>query len=66
MWSTDKLTFRIRNKGNAHGHNFVGSDVSLLPILKAFANFTGSLQATGNAWCFQSVYGSRRVCRSDQ
>jgi len=49
MWSTDKLTFRIRNKGNAHGHNFVGSDVSLLPILKAFANFTGSLQATGNA-----------------
>jgi len=49
MWSTDKLTFLVRNKGNAHAHNFVGSDFSLLPILKTFAHFTRSLQATRNA-----------------
>jgi hypothetical protein len=54
-------------RGNAHAHNFVGEgDVSLLPILKAFAQITRSLQATRNAWCFQSAYSSRRVCHSYQ
>jgi hypothetical protein len=40
MRSTDKLTFPVWNKRNAHAHNFVGSDVSLLPILKTFAQLT--------------------------
>jgi hypothetical protein len=42
MRSTNKLTYPVMNTGNAHAHNFVGIDVSLLPILKAFAHFTRS------------------------
>ena len=38
-----------RNVSDAQAQVFVANDELLLPILKTFALFTGSLHATGNA-----------------
>ena len=44
-----------RNAIATHAPNFVGNDELLLPTHRAFAQCTGSLHASRNAGCFQSV-----------
>jgi hypothetical protein len=49
---------RVRNVADAQAQIFLASEEFLLPILKTFTLFTGSLHTTGNARYFQSVYSS--------
>lgn len=55
-----------RNAIDAHVQNILVNDDLLLFILKTFSQYTRSLQATRNSWCFQAVCGSRTVCLSHQ
>ena len=53
--STDPEMIPAKNTTDTHAQDFLANDQLLLPILKAFVQCTGSLHATPNAWCFQSV-----------
>jgi hypothetical protein len=53
--STPKEMMPARNTIQAHAQDFVEKDELLLPILKAFAQYTRSLHTTVNASSFQSV-----------
>jgi len=61
--STDQEMAPARNATDAHTQYFMVNDELLVPILKASAHCTHLLHATRNAWCFQSVWNSRTVCR---
>ena len=60
------LTEKPTNMTNVHAQCFSVNNQLLLPNLKAFSQFTRSLQPTRNASCFQSVSSSRTVCRCHQ
>jgi hypothetical protein len=47
-----------KNVVNVPAQVFVANDELLLPVLKTFTLFNGSLHATGDARCFQSLCSS--------
>ena len=53
--STDQEMIHASNAIDVHAQHFVVNEKMLLPILKAFAQYTRSLHATRIAGCFQSV-----------
>jgi hypothetical protein len=57
---------RSRKTIDERAQDFVMNYELLLPTLKAYIQWTGSLHATRNAWCFQYVPGIGKVCHSYQ
>ena len=63
----DQKMIRSRNTIDERAQYFVMNYEFLLPMLKAYTQWTGSLRGTRNAWCFQYVSSiGRTVCRSYQ
>ena len=60
--STDEEMIPARNVTTEHARDFVANEELLLPILKAFAQYTRSLLATGNEYSWQSVCIRGTVC----
>ena len=62
----DQEMIRSRNTIDERAQDFVMNYELLLPVLKAYTQWTGSLHSTRNAWCFQYVSSIGTVCRSYQ
>ena len=63
LYDTDREATSTTKITNEHAQCFLVNNQLLLPNQKTSAQFTGSLHATRNAPCFQSVSSSRTVCR---
>jgi hypothetical protein len=52
LLSTDQDMIPDRNAADAHAQGFVVNEKLILPILKAFSQYTHSLNVTRNTWTF--------------